>query len=337
MRALVTGAGGFLGGAVARHLVGRGVQVRSLQRGSYPQLAALGVEQLRGDLADPAQVRAAVEGCDAVFHVAGRVGIWGTYEDYYRANVLGTQNIIDACRASGVRKLVFTSSPSVVFDGTDMEGVNESCPYPDHYLAYYPQTKAAAEQLVMAANGPELATVSLRPHLIWGPGDNHIVPRIVRRARAGRLVRIGNKPCRVDTVYIDNAAEAHLLALDALDIGSKVAGKTYFISNDEPLPLWEVVTRILDAAGVPPVNRSVSETLATVAATVLEGAWRTFSLSGEPPLTRFMAKELSTAHWFDISAAKRDFGYTPRVSIDQGFEHLAAWLRENPSVLSEQH
>src|SRR5262245_54910957 len=181
MRALVTGGGGFLGGAVVRRLVARGDAVRSLSRGAYPALATLGVEQCQADLADAGAVRRAAQGCDVVFHVAAKAGLAGRFADYHAANVLGTQNVLAACRACGVRALVFTSSPSVVFDGTDMEGVDESAPYPLHYHAHYPATKAQAERLVLAANGPELATVALRPHLIWGPGDNHLVPRVLAR------------------------------------------------------------------------------------------------------------------------------------------------------------
>ena len=257
MNALVTGGGGFLGGAIVRLLRQRGDSVRSLARGDYPGLRDLGVEQIRGDLADPEAVRRAVEGCDVVFHVAAKAGIWGPFEDFHRINVEGTRNVIAACRATGSRRLVYTSSPSVVFDGRDMEGVDESAPYAERFEAPYPATKAEAERLVLAANDADLATVALRPHLIWGPGDNHLVPRIIARARAGRLRRIGRRPNLVDSIYIDNAAEAHLLAADRLAPGAPIAGRAYFISQGEPRPLWDLVNRILRAAGVAPVARSV--------------------------------------------------------------------------------
>lgn len=326
MKALVTGGGGFLGGAIVRLLRERGDAVRSLSRESYPELARLGVEQARGDLADRDAVARAARGCDVVFHVAARAGVWGSHDDYYRANVTGTENVLAACRAHGIGRLVYTSSPSVVFDGRDLEGGDESLPYPAHYEAHYPRTKALAERLVLAANGPALATVSLRPHLIWGPGDNHLVPRIVARGRAGRLRRIGDRPCLVDTVYVDNAARAHLLAADRLVPGGAVAGKAYFISNGEPLPLWEMVDRILAAAGLPPVTRSVPPRAAYAAGILCEGLWTVFRLPGEPPMTRFVARELATAHWFDISAARRDLGYEPEVSIDEGLGRLEEWL-----------
>ena len=328
MKALVTGGGGFLGGAIVRQLRERGDEVRSFSRGEHPGLAALGVEQFRGDLAQPDVLLRAAQGCDIILHVAAQAGIWGPYREFFQANVTGTENVIAVCRAQGIKRLVYTSSPSVVFDGRDLEGGDESLPYPAHYEAPYPQTKARAEQLVLTANSPVLATVSLRPHLIWGPGDNHLVPRIVMKARAGKLMRIGNRPCLVDTVYVDNAALAHLLAADRLYPGSDVAGKSYFITNNEPVPLWEMVDRILAAAGLPPVTRRISPELAIVAGVVCEALWKIFRLRGEPPMTRFVARELATAHWFKSAAAFRDLEYTPRVSLREGLDRLHAWLRE---------
>ncbi|SIO57127.1 Nucleoside-diphosphate-sugar epimerase [Singulisphaera sp. GP187] len=322
MNALVTGGGGFLGHAIVRSLRARGDTVRSLARGDYPELRALGAEPIRGDVADPDAVLRAVDGCDVVFHVAAKAGIWGPYDEYHRCNVEGTRNVLAACRAHGVRKLVHTSSPSVVFDGRDMEGVNESVPYASHFDSPYPATKAEAERLVLAADGAELATTALRPHLIWGPGDNHLIPRLIARARAGRLRRIGRKDHLVDTIYIDNAAEAHLLAADHLGPDSPNHGKAYFLSQGEPWPLWSVINGILAAAGVPPVTRSVPRGAALLAGTLLEQGYRTLGLSAEPPMTRFLAHQLSTAHWFDITAARRDFGYHPTVSIDEGLRRL---------------
>ena len=326
MRALVTGGGGFLGSAIVRQLRARGDQVVSFSRGHYPELAALGVEQRRGDLTDMEALVEAARDCDVVFHVAAKAGIWGSYHEYHQANVTGTETVIPACRIHSIDRLVYTGSPSVVFDGSDVEGGTEALPYPAHFEAFYPQTKAIAERSVLAANTPLLATVSLRPHLIWGPADNHLVPRIVAKGRSGKLRRIGERPCLVDTVYVDNAAEAHINAADRLRPGAPLAGRAYFISNGEPLPLWDMVNQILAAAGVPPVTRSVSPGFAYAAGTVCETIWRTLRLSGEPPMTRFVAKELATAHWFDISAAKRDLGYEPRVSISEGLKRLQQWF-----------
>jgi len=331
LKALVTGGGGFLGQAIVRGLLGRGDSVRSFSRREHQGLQALGVEQLKGDLADAAALSAAVQGVDAVFHVAAKPGIWGDYADYHRVNVNGTLNVIAACRQHAVRRLIYTSSPSVVFDGRDMQGVDESAPYPPHYEAHYPRTKALAEQAVLAANDAQLATVSLRPHLIWGPGDNHLLPRLVARAKAGQLRRIGSRQNLIDTIHVDNAADAHLLAAERLDPGSPVAGKVYFISQDEPVPMWDMINRLVQAAGAAPVSRSVPVWLAMALALGFEAAHRLANHPEEPRLTRFVVRELSTAHWFDISAARRDLGYAPRISIDAGLAQLRAALQDRPA------
>jgi nucleoside-diphosphate-sugar epimerase len=336
MKALVTGGGGFLGKAIVRMLIERGDSVRSFSRSPHPELTDLGVEHARGALEDAAAVSEACKGCDIVFHVAAKAGVWGPYDDFHRANVTGTANVIAACREQSIGRLVYTSSPSVVFDGSDMEGVDESVPYPEHFEAFYPQTKAAAERLVLQANDASLSTVALRPHLIWGPGDNHLVPRILERGRKGALRKIGTKPCLVDTIYVDNAAAAHLQAADRLGVGSPVAGKAYFLSQGEPLPVWEVVNCILAAGNLPPVRRTISPRLAYAAGALLETIYRTFSLPGEPRMTRFLARELSTAHWFDLSAARRDFGFDPQVSFDEGMDRLQRSLEQTVKVTFKQ-
>lgn len=325
---LVTGGGGFLGGAIVRHLLDRDSKVRTFSRHKYPHLEKLGVQQFLGSLDDSAAVNKAVKGCDLVFHVAAKAGIWGPYEDYHQTNVVGTENVIKTCREHGVPKLVYTSSPSVIFNGTDMEGVDESVPYPDHFEAPYPKTKALAEQKILAANDGSLATVALRPHLIWGPDDNHLVPRILAKGKARQLRRIGKRDNLVDSIYIDNAADAHLLAAGKLSLGSPVAGKAYFISQDEPISVWDLINRILAAGGVPPVSKSISPGLAYFAGCVCEGVYKVLGIKAEPRITRFVARELSTAHWFDISAAKNDFGYRPKVSIEEGLQRLADHLQK---------
>ena len=327
MKALVTGGGGFLGQAIVRALLRHGASVRSFSRAAHAELNELGVEQFKGDLADPVAVSSAVQGSEIVFHVAAKAGIWGDYADYHLPNVTGTQNVIAACRQHGIPRLVYTSSPSVVFDGRDMEGVDESAPYPAHYEAHYPRTKAQAEKMVRSANDAQLATVSLRPHLIWGPGDNHLLPRLVARARAGQLRRIGARENLTDTVYVDNAADAHLLAAEHLLPGSPIAGKTYFISQGEPVPVWQMVNRLLNAADAPVVTRAIPTWLALALAWGFEGAHRLANNPSEPRLTRFVVRELSTAHWFDISAARRELGYSPRVSIAEGLERLRISLK----------
>lgn len=327
MNALVTGGGGFLGLAIVRALLARGDTVRSLSRRDHTSLRQLGVKQVLGDLADSAAVNAAVAGCDTVFHTAALAGIWGPIQDYQRTNVLGTENVIAACRRNGVSRLIYTSSPSVVYDGKDMEGVDESVPYPEDFPAYYPMTKAAAERLVLAAGDEQLACVAIRPHLIWGPGDNHLLPRFAAQAKAGQLRRIGTRGNRIDTTYIDNAAGSHLLAADRLSPGSPVAGKAYFISQGEPIELWEMVNRMLHCAGLPPVTKTVPRRLALMLAWYLEVVHSATRKPGEPRLTRFVVREFTTSRWFNIDAARRDLGYAPTVSTEEGFRRLETHLR----------
>lgn len=324
---LVTGGGGFLGKAIVSQLLEKGHRVTSLSRKRSPFLDKIGVNQIRGDITDPDAVSRALTNRDVVFHTAAKAGVWGPYQDFFSANVTGTRNILAACHSCQVPILVHTSSPSVVFDGKDMAGADESTPYPGHFSAPYPQTKALAEQEVAAAAGKGMKTVVLRPHLIWGPADSHLVPRIL--ARAARLRRVGDGSNIVDTIYVDNAASAHVLAMEALEKNPALSGKIYFISDDAPIRLWEMVDRILAAGGKPPVTRSVSPKTAYRMGVAMEWIYRACRFSGEPPMTRFVAKELATSHWFDISAAKRDLGYMPAISIEKGLEQLRVWLERN--------
>lgn len=338
MNVLVTGAGGFLGLYLVEQLVARGDRVRALCRGHYPELELLGVEIVRADLRDRERTIAACHDIDTVFHAAAKAGIWGPWDEYYGINVEGTRNVLEGCFAHEVQRLVYTSSPSVTFDGTDQCGVDESAPYPSRWLCYYAQTKAQAEQEVLAANGRSgLATCSLRPHLIWGPRDNHLVPRLVSRARAGRLVRVGNGTNLIDTIYVENAAEAHLQAADLLRPGSPVAGRAYFLSQGEPVSCWPWIDELLSLAGLPPVKRSVSAAAAWRLGAVMEAFYRTFRIASEPRLTRFLAAQLSTSHYFDLTRARADFGYEPRISIAEGMQRMTADLRRWAGSDSQAH
>ncbi len=328
MRVLVTGGGGFLGGALVRALQQRGYEVVSLQRGVYPELNTVCFAVLQGDISNQADVISAAAGCDAVFHVAAMAGVWGAYADYYRVNVTGTQNIIRACEVQNIPQLIYTSSPSVVFSGADENGIDESAPYPGNYLTAYPATKALAEQQVLKANSESLQTVALRPHLIWGAGDQHLVPRIISRARAGRLKLVGNGHNLVDSTCIENAVQAHLLAFDALRETSACAGKAYFISNGEPVSMPDLINRILAAADLPPVTKTISSGLAYGVGGVLELVYRLLRIKREPLMTRFVARQLSCAHWYDLSAARRDLNYEPVVSLEQGLQRLQLWLQQ---------
>jgi len=308
MKILVTGGGGFLGSAICRQLHARGDEVLAFQRSASTELETLGITVIKGSITDAKALNDACRGVDAVIHTAAKAGIWGPYDDYYQPNVIGTENVITACLTNNISKLVFTSSPSVTHADGDIEGGDESLPYPDEFHSPYPATKALAEQRVMSADCPELRTVSLRPHLIWGPGDNHLLPRLVERAKGGKL-KLPGPDKLIDSIFIDNAAKAHLQALDCLQTDPQtVGGKTYFISNDEPWAQGRIIGGLLKAAGIDVQIRSVPPRVAIAAGTVLEKTWKLFKMKSEPPITSWSAEQLSTAHWYDISDAQRDHG-----------------------------
>lgn len=375
---LVTGGTGFLGRRLVERLLAQGRPVTVLARRPAPDLAARGVRFVAASIEDSDAVRAACAGMGTVFHVAARVGIWGRYDDFFRANVLGTRAILAGCREHGVARLVHTSTPSVVYDGRPLAGADESLPLTTDCPAAYPLTKAIAERDVLAANSPALRTIALRPHLIWGVGDPHLVPRILARARAGRLRIVGEGKNRVDMVHVENAVDAHLLAETALagfpsatispptepaqsnptgcfvpnPAGGQAgltdatmpakhdapssgrsepapagAGRAYFITNDEPVVLWDWINALLAALGERPVTRRIPLGAASAIGAACEAAWRVLPLRGEPPMTRFVAAELAKDHWFDVRAARRDLGYTPRISMAAGTAELVAALK----------
>jgi nucleoside-diphosphate-sugar epimerase len=332
--ALVTGGGGFLGGAIADALLARGADVASVSRGDYPALAEKGVATLRADLAeDPAPIEALLRErrVDTVFHCAARPGVWGRAADYERANVTATENVIAACRAAGVRRLVFTSSPSVVFDGESHVNAGPDVPYPTRYLAHYPRTKAVAERLALAANDAEFATTALRPHLIFGPGDPNLVPRLLERADAGRLRIVGDGTSEVSLTFVDNAAAAHVAAAEALaaeGAGSALAGRALFVNNVEPVRLWDWINGVLVGTGRPPVTRRVPAGVAYAAGAVLEGLYRLSGrLDREPPMTRFVARQLATSHSYDMAPFLAAAGgrYAEPVGMAAATERTIAW------------
>ncbi|MCW0452223.1 2-alkyl-3-oxoalkanoate reductase [Xanthomonas sacchari] len=334
MKIVVTGGGGFLGQALCRGLVARGHQVVSYNRGHYPELQALGVAQVRGDLVDAQALQHALAGADAVFHNAAKAGAWGSYDSYYQPNVVGTENVLAACRLHGVSRLVYTSTPSVTHRATHpVEGLGaDQVPYGEDFQAPYAATKAIAERMVLAANDAQLAVVALRPRLIWGPGDNQILPKLVARAQAGRVRLVGSGDNKVDSTYIDNAAQAHFDAFEHLAVGAPCAGKAYFISNGEPLPMRVLLNKLLAAVGAPTVTRTLSFKAAYRIGVACETLWPLLRLRGEPPLTRFLAEQLCTPHWYSMEPARRDFGYVPQVSIEQGLQQLASSWRNDTSV-----
>lgn len=329
MRALVTGGGGFLGRYIVEQLLARGDEVVSFARGAYPELTDIGAQTVRGDIQDKEAITAACAGVDVVFHVAAKWGEWGKWQTFYDINVVGTRNVIAACRAQGVPRLIYTSSPSVVFDNRPQEGCDESLPYPDRYENFYAHTKAIAEQEVIEANGSDLLTVSLRPHLVFGPRDNQLIPGILSRAGDGKVPQIGDGQNLIDLTYVEDAARAHLLAADALQPGSPVAGSIYFISQDEPVNAWKWINELFAAFDLPPIRLKIPLWLALVGCTVLELAYRVLPLEGHPPLTRFLAYEVAMSHYYDISRAKADLGYRPQIDMAEATRRVVAYMKEH--------
>jgi len=338
MKVLVTGGTGFLGRRLVARLLAEGRSVTVLGRTPAPELEAQGVRFIRASLDDATAVRAACAGIETVFHAAAKVGVWGRYDEFFRPNVLGTRALLEGCRTHGVQRLIYTSTPSVVYNGRDLAGANELLPLTTCCPSPYPLTKAIAEREVLAANSTALRTIALRPHLIWGVGDPHLVPRVLARARASRLRIIGSGQNRVDMVHIENAVDAHLLAETALrqchllsDIPSgprRADGWAFFITNGEPVVLWDWINQLLRSLGEPPVTKKISLGAASTLGAICEAAWGILPVRGEPPMTRFIAAELAKDHWFDISAARRDLGYTPRISMAAGTAELIAHLKQ---------
>ncbi len=332
--ALVTGGGGFLGGAIVDALLARGGDVASIARGSYPALEEKGVRAVRADLADapdPIEHVLRERRVDTVYHCAARPGVWGRARDYERANVTATENVIEACRRAGVARLVFTSAPSVVFDGTSHVNAGPDIPYPSRYLAHYPRTKAIAERLVIAANGAELATVSLRPHLIFGPGDPNLVPRVIERADRGRLRIVGDGTSEVSLTYVGNAAAAHLAAADALatdGAAAACAGRAYFVNNVEPVRLWDWINSVLTGTGRRAVTRRIPAGVAYAAGAILEVLYRVSGRTEtEPPMTRFVAAQLRASHSYDMQPFIAAVGgrYSEPTSLEEATERTIEW------------
>ena len=322
MRILLTGAQGFLGRRLLEMLRERGHEVRALVRRPAPELAGL-AEVREVDLAAGPEVLArAVAGCRGVIHCAARSGVWGKLPDFIQANFLTTLNLLTAARLSGLQWFVHTSSPSVVHTGRPLDGVDESAPYLETGPGY-PYSKMLAERLVLASTLP---AVALRPHLIWGPRDPHFLPRLTARARAGRLFLLKSQAL-VDATYIDNAAWAHVLAAEKLASGAPIGGRAYFIAQGEPLTAAAMIEKLLAAVSPPggpalKVAGALPAKLGLAAAGALEKTWGLLRLPGEPPLTRFVAEELTLPHWFDLSRARQDLGYQPLVSLAEGLALL---------------
>jgi 2-alkyl-3-oxoalkanoate reductase len=326
MKVLVTGGGGFLGAHLCQALIDRGHEVTVLGRGDYPHLKSMGVRCLKGDIQNPSACLEAVKNQEAVFHSASKVAMWGRWQDFYQTNVVGTQNIVEAMKEAGSRKLIYTSTPSVVFSNHDHQGAGPDTPYPalDEFQSRYAKSKAMAEQYVLGEhNPPSLLTVAIRPHLIFGPGDKNLIPRLVSKARKGRLRRVGDGKNLVDVIHVRNAVHAHLCAFDRLENDSIIGGRAYFVGQEKPVELWSFINRILDHYKVKPVTKEISFNKAYTLGSLAEKLFTFCNIYHlDPPMTRFVAMQLAKSHYFDHAPAKQELGYEPIIGLDDCLKDL---------------
>ncbi len=318
MNILVTGGGGFLGRAICKQLI-NDHKVFSFSRNHHKSLDELSVETIKGSLHSKEDIIKALDGIDAVFHVAAIAGVWGKYEKYYSTNTLGTQNLVDACKESGIKYLIYTSTPSVVFEKEDICGADETIGYANKYLTHYAYTKSLAEKYVIDSVDDNFFALAIRPHLIWGPGDPHIIPRLVQKSKSGRLKQVGDGENLVDIIYVDNAASAHVKAFNALVENKNLSGRKYFVGQEKPVKLWSFINQLLVSSGEELVESSISFKTAYYVGWILEKIFGVIGITQpEPPMTRFVATQLAKSHYFSHANAKADFGYEPLVSIEEG-------------------
>lgn len=325
--ALVTGGGGFVGKAVVKQLLSHDVDVRVIGRNRYPDLEEAGVTGYIGDLGDIESVTRATKGVDVVFHVAALAGIWGPWEDYYRTNVVGTENVIRACEVNNVAALVYTSTPSVVFDRKDIMGGDENLPYPTRFLCSYAKSKVMAEKAIL--QNSSTPGCALRPHLIWGPNDPHLLPRLLHAGRRKQLKIVGSGQNLVDISYIDNVAHAHLLAAGNLTNEKTAVGQAYFISQGEPVNLWNWINDLFELMGVERISKNIPYKTAYRVGASLEFIYKIIHRQSEPKMSRFLAEQLAKSHFFSCDKALHDLGYAPIVSTKEGLLKTVQWLKDN--------
>ncbi|MFH1215357.1 MAG: NAD-dependent epimerase/dehydratase family protein [Pseudomonadota bacterium] len=328
-KAVVTGGGGFVGKAVVRMLVDQGTEVTVIGRNRYPDVESMGARMACGDIRNMSFLDEALHGHDTVFHVAAKAGIWGNFDEYYSINVQGTENVLAACRKNGINRLIYTSTPSVVFNRTDIKGVDEKTDYANEFLCHYAETKVMAEKMVLAANSNSLLTTALRPHLVWGPGDTNLIPRLLARGRSRKLTQVGDGTNMVDISYIDNVAQAHVLAGKNLETNGSAAGKAYFISQGEPVNLWEWINDLFLRLDIPKVEKQIGFGKAYLLGMFCEKIYALFKIRQEPPMTRFLAEQLAKSHWFSIRNAETDLAYSAQISTAEGMSRLVSWVKKN--------
>jgi nucleoside-diphosphate-sugar epimerase len=323
MKILVTGAGGFLGFEIAKMLTLQGYTVFNFSRKHHSKLDTLSIKTILGDLRNPSDIERALEGIEVVFHVAALAGVWGKKNDFFSINYEGTKNLVDACKKLKISKLIYTSTPSVVFGNNDLKGVDEQTPFPAKYLTHYAHSKSLAENYVLQNNNEHLLTCALRPHLIWGPGDPHIIPRLVEKAQKNRLKIVGDGKNLVDVIHVKNAAYAHILAFEKLSANSLIAGKAFFIGQEKPVNLWDFINKILKVKKIKPVSGKINFRLAYILGTIFELIYSTLNIfKTDPPMTRFVSMQLAHSHYFSQKRARKDLGYFPIISIEEGLNTL---------------
>jgi 2-alkyl-3-oxoalkanoate reductase len=326
-RVLITGGGGFVGKALVKWLRNENIDCSVLGRNNYPELQSLKIKCYQGDICNKDFILSTIKDFDVVFHVAALAGIWGKKECFYNINVVGTENIIEACIKNNIPALVYTSTPSVVFSGEDILGGDERLPYSQHFLCEYARTKVIAEKIALSVDQAVLKTCAIRPHLIWGPGDPHLIPRLIDRGKKRSLKIVGEGENIVDITYIENVAMAHLLAAKNLLTTGSSSAKAYFIGQERPVKLWRWINTLFKELNIPQVEKKISLSAAYNAGRILETVHKLIIPDKEPVMTRFLAEQLAKSHYFSHQAAHVDFGYTPLVSIEEGMDRLLHWLK----------
>jgi len=319
--AFVTGGSGFIGGALIERLRAEGWDVRALARSQAAEqkVRERGAVPVPGDLENEEMMREGATGADVAFHAAAKVEDWGDPDEFERLNVRGTENVIAACRAAGVRRLVHVGTEAALMAGDPLVNVDETAPLRPDSPALYSASKARAEQLVRAANGERLETVVIRPRFVWGRGDTTLMPALVELVRSGRFRWVGGGGQLSATTHVDNTVEGLWLGATKAEPGS-----VYFVTDGEPVVFREFVTRLLETQGVTAPTGSVPTPVARVAAGAAERLWRLLRRSGSPPLTRFAVWVSSQECTIDTGRAERELGYRPVTSREQGLAELAS-------------
>ena len=330
MKVLVTGGLGFVGHSLVRSLIAEGHEVHALGRTLNPPREKL-CEELNyhcHDLSKSKLTDSWFRGTQTVFHVAAKAGIGGSYLDYKLANLCATESLLKTCAQMGVSKFIYTSTPSVVFSTRPISGGDESLPYSNEVFSPYASTKALAEQAVLAHDNPAgMRTLALRPHLIWGPGDPHLLPRVISRHHAGKLKIIGDGKNVVDLTHLENVVHAHLCAHRAMLSDRQLGGKAYFIGQNEPVPLWPWLNEMFDQLGLPSIDKTIPYKTAYHIGYILENVWKLLRLQSDPPMTRFVASQLAHDHWFSSVAAEKDLGYRPIITMKDALAKTLPWLQ----------